>query len=280
MYALARNSWKFKNRDKRIIKDQNIEIDFLAPDSAYEMLDGIALLEEAILKQTGKAVKTNPEIFDKKSELTGIYIEDICPKEKTLIIKPVQAIWLFKKMLAYFAAREILTFLQSHDFNGIASLKGNKTLSTNWINFGGQLINENDYSELIADIKSEKLASWDDIHAQYRTLWKNYGTQKRQVAIDYWAKSIHKNAEEISIKDILELLVLSKTTSAHILEWTKESRLKDYTNPFRKMVYRNKEEMDAVLGKYVENSFITEMETQHSKYIAAINEVVAQLKNK
>ena len=36
------------------------------------------------------------------------------------------------------------------------------------------------------------------------------------------------------------------------------SREKDYSNPFRKMVYDNSEEMDSVLGKMQDNSFIIE----------------------
>ena len=35
-----------------------------------------------------------------------------------------------------------------------------------------------------------------------------------------------------------------------------ESRAKDYTNPFRKMVYETKEEMEAVVGKIEDNQFI------------------------
>ncbi|MBE3123961.1 MAG: DUF4954 family protein, partial [Planctomycetes bacterium] len=37
MYALARNTWKFHNRDKRQRKVQKIEFDSLAPDTAEEM---------------------------------------------------------------------------------------------------------------------------------------------------------------------------------------------------------------------------------------------------
>ena len=35
-----------------------------------------------------------------------------------------------------------------------------------------------------------------------------------------------------------------------------ESREKDYTNPFRKMVYDTKKEMNKVLGKLEDNTFI------------------------
>jgi hypothetical protein len=35
-----------------------------------------------------------------------------------------------------------------------------------------------------------------------------------------------------------------------------DSRAKDYSNPFRKMVYDNNEEMNKVLGRLEDNSFI------------------------
>ena len=45
MYALARNSWKFTSRDKRIHKIQHIEFDAYAPDSMEEVIRAIGLLE-------------------------------------------------------------------------------------------------------------------------------------------------------------------------------------------------------------------------------------------
>ena len=39
MYALARNSWKYEDRDKRTEKIQPIEYDYLAPDTINEMFD-------------------------------------------------------------------------------------------------------------------------------------------------------------------------------------------------------------------------------------------------
>ena len=51
MYALARNSWKYVDRDKRIDKTQYIEYDFLAPDTINEILKALTLLK----KFTGRA---------------------------------------------------------------------------------------------------------------------------------------------------------------------------------------------------------------------------------
>ncbi len=50
MYALARNSWKFLNRDKRIHKVQKVEFDPFAPDTIEEIISARRLLEIWIAK--------------------------------------------------------------------------------------------------------------------------------------------------------------------------------------------------------------------------------------
>ena len=45
MYALARNSWKYGDRDKRIQPIQQMEYDYLAPDTINEMFIALELLE-------------------------------------------------------------------------------------------------------------------------------------------------------------------------------------------------------------------------------------------
>jgi hypothetical protein len=40
MYALARNSWKFRSRDKRKLKLQHIEMQSFAPDTVEEIFHG------------------------------------------------------------------------------------------------------------------------------------------------------------------------------------------------------------------------------------------------
>lgn len=54
------------------------------------------------------------------------------------------------------------------------------------------------------------------------------------------------------------------------------SRAKDYNNPFRKMVYESELEMEKVLGRLDENSFIQ----QQAKEVQAFKNKVAQLKGK
>ena len=62
MYALARNAWKFGARDRRVHKEQNIEFDYLAPDTVEEMFAGIALLETLVGRAALRAEADEPEL--------------------------------------------------------------------------------------------------------------------------------------------------------------------------------------------------------------------------
>ncbi len=57
MYALARNAWKYVDRDRRTDKTQHIEYDYLAPDSVEEIFHALELFETAVGKATGKDAK-------------------------------------------------------------------------------------------------------------------------------------------------------------------------------------------------------------------------------
>ena len=53
MYAMARNSWKFAKRDARKVKEQHIELDYLAPDTVQEMLSAMSRLEVLAARASG-----------------------------------------------------------------------------------------------------------------------------------------------------------------------------------------------------------------------------------
>ncbi len=61
MYALARNSWKYIDRDKRIDRIQLLEYDYLAPDTVSEIVGALAILERCVglaaVRQAGEPGK-------------------------------------------------------------------------------------------------------------------------------------------------------------------------------------------------------------------------------
>ena len=56
------------------------------------------------------------------------------------------------------------------------------------------------------------------------------------------------------------------------------SRAKDYTNPFRKMVYETEAEMEAVTGKLNENSFILQQQEELITTKATVQKLIKQFK--
>ena len=78
MYALARNSWKYIDRDRRIDKIQLLEYDYLAPDTIGEIVTALALLERftgpsrrITLPETTPEL-TDPALQDKKTGQTSV----------------------------------------------------------------------------------------------------------------------------------------------------------------------------------------------------------------
>jgi len=267
MYALTRNSWKFENRDKRIIKRQNIEMDYLAPDSAEQMFNGLDMLRAAVSEKLGEAADDIRLREDNDLErIKNLEARGFINKGTAYIIKPVQGYRLYRMMLEYYGIRALIDLATSiqkqsktKDFIPVIQKTQIQTESE-WINIGGQLIPESELQQIIKSVKNKKIKSWNDLHEEYDRLWKAYPSTKRDHAIHCLMRLDGIKLSELSKKKFNHYAQKYLEISRQILAWTIESREKDYESPFRKMVYRNDDEMKAVLGSLEENSFIIEMQ--------------------
>src|SRR5450432_1182972 len=68
MYALARNSWKYIDRDRRSEKIQTIEYSYLAPDTINEMFAAIEILSALKADEKGNYFATGFENSQRKTE--------------------------------------------------------------------------------------------------------------------------------------------------------------------------------------------------------------------
>ncbi|MGD9897862.1 MAG: DUF4954 family protein [Calditrichaceae bacterium] len=285
MYALARNKWKFKNRDKRKVKDQHIETDFLAPDTAEEMISGMDLIRKTIEMNIGSEISVDKLLKDDTIEKElKVYHDNMVYKGKAHIIKPVSGYRLYHMMIEYYGAVELARAVDDiiHLKKGNTPVAEAVKLSYSepereWINIGGQLIPENDIFNIITDIKSKKILSWQDLHKKYNMAWDQYPLQRQNHGIFCLLKIHDKKMNMIDNQFIRSILENSVNTSQKLLEWVIESRKKDYTNDFRKITYRNDDEMDAVLGKFDENEFIIEMKKSVKEYESRIASMVKSL---
>jgi hypothetical protein len=291
MFALARNSWKFQNRDKRIHKDQNIEFDPFAPDTIEEIFTARTLLEiwtaKASLRASGKSIdgKTDKSLATMgkkllsgkeaeidKLEVLGENMENT--RRKVLILKPWKAYHSYGEIIHYYAGKNLLEFMKTNSQSSIAgmsrTLKGPR--KKEWVNLGGQLMQSEDLDALRGDIGSGRLKAWKDVHKRYNDLWTKYKTDKQKHA--YASLLEYYEAEKLTA-NLWEKVVEKTVKIQHFIsEQVYASRKKDFENPFRHTTFRNKDEMKAALGTVEENSFIVQVRNETIEFESMAAEIL------
>ncbi|TVR68223.1 MAG: DUF4954 family protein [Spirochaetaceae bacterium] len=261
MYALARNQWKFRNRDRRVHPRQHIEFDYLAPDTVEEILRAMQLLEP--WKDEAEEVTIGGEGCAPGGLPTG-------PVEKSrrpvVLRKPAAGLEAYREMVLYYAVNNLLEFLEgaAHDelagpLELLSALSGK--CSRRWVNLGGQLVPEDDVDRLREDIASGSLRDWQAIHERYDQLRERYPIEKylhARMALGVWLGTDASTdpagspAEEDWKRACHAMQALVESVSHRVYS----SRQKDFENPFRRATFRNAEEMKAVVGTVEDNGFV------------------------
>ena len=289
MYALARNTWKFKARDKRKLKRQHIEFDSLAPDTVEEILHACALLE----LWTGKSVDHNEnksKSNKNRDELISLGRQTLNAKNfppnlivlgenmekssrKAVILKPSKGYTAYKNMLCYYAVTNIMEFMFNFPemrFQDVrARLAGDR--ERHWMNIGGQLIRERDVDQLRKDVNQGRIVSWTGIHKRYDELWENYPFLKQQHAFATLCELLGTAAP--TDEQWLKMLDKSAQIQDYIRDQVFLSREKDYENPFRQATFRNMNEMLAAIGTVEENSFIKQIREETEAFKLQIKQL-------
>jgi len=290
MYALARNTWKFQNRDKRKKKIQHIEFDALAPDTVEEIFIALGLLElwtaKAYIKESNKRVSPSNKneyrklgcelIFNKPDEVKQLEIlgENVeKSRRKVVIIKVLEAYHAYRDMLHYYAIKNCIDYLivnSDKDFSGMSqALKGKR--ENKWVNLGGQIITETDVDSLRKDIGIGKLDTWEKIHKRYDLLWNHYPLKKQQHAFCTFCDLLE--IENPSKEQWILALDEAVRIQNFINEQVYISRKKDYDNPFRQATYRNINEMTAAIGTIEDNSFVRQVREETEEFKKLISKI-------
>lgn len=297
MYALARNSWKYVDRDKRINKTQRIEFNFLAPDSVNEVVQSLILLQkftgkawlkkegnrkkvtEAEMIATGKQLLDNNDPVVSELEILAEGIENSA--RPILLIKVPAAYKVFKELVVYNAVQQLLEYAREHNsknLSGITDALPVRPVLTQWVNAGGQLVLRTAMDKLVQQVHSGRIKSWNDIHAFYTQQSESYGAEKLYHAAAA-LQEVHgirlKKASPAIIKD---LLLQSIVTKEWMVKGIYDSRAKDYRNPFRKMVYETNEAMNKVIGKLSDNTFIKQEQSALEGYKKSIQQLIKKWK--
>jgi hypothetical protein len=147
------------------------------------------------------------------------------------------------------------------------TLKG--TRQRDWINLGGQLVPAKDVDQLRADVGSDGLTSWEDIHKRYDELWKAYPLEKQKHAFATLCELLR--VTELDKDKWCDALNKAVTIQEYVRDQVYISRKKDFDNPFRQATYRNMDEMTAAIGTIDDNSFVKQVrgETEEFKQTVA-----------
>ena len=285
MFAIARNNYKFKKRDRRVIKVQHIETDPLAPDTMQQILpalDRLIELSKEYLQDSGfenvLAAKTDAQKLQAAKDFLHqnpnsdfVLHDDLCQKKcGSIILKPVKAYKEYRKIVKYFAARSLMEFCAVHKLKKLSAAAIQRImvveLYTKWTNAGGQIIPSKKVDELCAKIKSKKIDSWEAVHKFYDKCQEAYGDYKARYSI-YLLEELYSRKISDFTKEIFDDIVSDVTAvSNDMYNDSIYSRKKDYDDPFRQMTYGDKEEMIAVLGSLNDNSFLRDLKVQTKEF--------------
>ena len=290
MYALARNGWKFRTRDKRKSKIQHLEFDYLAPDTIEEIFVARRLLEiwtaKASLEKQGISIEGKDDealssygrelLSGPPERINGLKIigENMEKTNRKVIIQKIyKAYHGYNDMLHYYAVNGLMAYLKEHTdatfFSMCNDLKCNR--EKEWINLGGQLMPKTEVDKIRSDIGSGKLPTWKDIHHRYDLLWKMYTIEKQKHAFAtlcelYRTDNLSKEHWKSALDKALEI-------QEFICNQVYTTRKKDFDNPFRKLTYRNDEEMAAAIGNIENDSFIRLVKQETEDYNKIIDKM-------
>ncbi|HEX6845602.1 MAG TPA: DUF4954 family protein [Chitinophagaceae bacterium] len=296
MYALARNEEKYEARDQRTEKIQYIEYDFLAPDSINEIFDAVYLLRkftgQAFAKKQNKKIKDESGFVSIGTDLlesNDPVIDDleILANEfenagrKVQLTKVRQAYIIFKELVLYYGVNQLLHFAWNNkitDWEKFYAAMPLRARRSNWLNIGGQLFPQNSVNTFKKDIYSGKIKTWDDVHSYYSINSQIYSEQKLQHSFASLLEILQVKPADFDKKLFKELIKQAVNTREWMVKGIYESRAKDYHNPFRKMVYDNRNQMEKVMGKLDENSFIKRKIAETKNYREKTKELVKKFK--
>ena len=291
MYALARNAWKYTDRDSREEKIQLLEYDYLAPDSVNEMFESLRLLElftgkawfrknnfanvndnDSIAK--GKALLLEKNAVIHELEIIAEGFEN--SKRKTIVRRVQQSYNAYKEMIFYYGLLHLIKWIEENEVPSTERLI--KELSSlnvrlQWLNVGGQLIPVEEVNALKDAIKNSQVNSWDELHNAYTLQGEKYPSQKMQHALISLFEVEAINASDINAAQLNNWLDKAVEITTSITHRISESRKKDYTNPFRKMIYDSQAEMNDVLGEFDKNSFVKHQQKELEQFKKRVEKI-------
>ena len=291
MYALARNAVKHADRDKRNERVQLIEYDFLAPDSVNEMFEALQLLkrftglayakrnkkkysDKEILLLGEKLLEEKDEQVDQLEILAEGFENS---RRRTELIKVLPAYSIFKELITYYGVAQLVNFVVDEKIGSweiLSQSLPDNARRNDWENVGSQLLPKTSVDTLVRQIHSEKISSWDEVHEFYKENAELYKDQKLQHAFTSLLEINKLTPKKFNKRLFKTFLDQAVATREWMTKAIYDSRAKDFHNDFRKMVYGSQKQMEKVLGKLDENSFIRQQKEEFQKFKKQVSSLV------
>ncbi len=257
--------------------------------------DGKAVesIDESELADVGRAMLSGPATTVADPQILGENME--ASNRPVVILKARRAHAAYREMLHYYAVKNLLAYMEANPDATCQTMCRDLTAprEKNWVNLGGQLAAEPEVERLLDDIKAGRLKNWQEIHGRYDEMWRDYPRRKQAHALAVLLELLggdcanfrgHRGEAVVDENGTVPLITGELTLESwnaaldeavRIQEYIRNqvyaSRKKDYDNPFRRVTFRNDEEMKAVLGTAEDNSFVKQVreETEVFKQQAA-----------
>ncbi len=291
MYGLERNTRKYRKRDNRAIHREEeasaLELDYLAPDTVHEMAASLRLLERWVgeawrRRDGGLRPSDSPESIAHSVEKGRTILNDCqnssdhCPELvvttdtieassiPTLIVKWREAYNIYRETILLWAATVLM---ESRDVTWCVERVNRKTSlpetidGRRWINWGGKLILDERYRGIISRLESGALASWREVHNAFDAAGASGNAVDRA---EYALALIGVLFPELGWSDCVAEAIRIKKAGC---ERTRESREKDFNNPYRTMVYDSKAELEKVIGNSKEDEIIIRLKEETDRFV-------------
>ena len=155
-------------------------------------------------------------------------------KRPTIVLKAKEGLCAYEDMLVFYAMKNLST-----------NQRNNVPTTTEWVNIGGQLVARPDMEQLITDVESGVIDSWQALHARMDALWQAYPAQREAHAYSVLCRLAGVDHLDEALWN--QYLKRYADIQAYIEEQKTASRHKDEVNPFRNMTYWDADECAAVL---------------------------------
>jgi len=212
----------------------------------------------------GKNILAGKEDSLEKLEVLGENIEN--SRRKVVILKPWKAYHAYGDMLHYYAVKNLFDFMTANPKAKFSTMSKELNCERNreWINLGGQIMQNADLDRLRLDVGTGKLATWQEIHKRYDELWAKYTVDKQKHAFATLCELT--GTDKLSKEEWMSAIDKAIIIQNYISDQVYKSRKKDFDNPFRQITFRNKDEMSAAFGSLEENSFIVQVRQEAMEF--------------